>query len=106
MVPGVGSTFTGFGSPTTSHYNVAEPWTGTTGQAVVAVSEGETVIAVGTGTVTAVSSNNPYEVVMSATADGKNLVITYGNLADISVSVGQSLSKALLLATLAGRFDS
>lgn len=93
MVPGVGSTFTGFGSPTTSHYNVAEPWTGTTGQAVVAVSEGETVIAVGTGTVTAVSSNNPYEVVMSATADGKNLVITYGNLADISVSVGQSLSK-------------
>lgn len=93
LVPGIGSTFDGFSSPTNSHYNVSQSWSESTGQAVVAVPEGETVVAVGDGSVTSVTGSGPYEVTMSATSDGKTLAITYGNLADVSVVTNQSVSK-------------
>lgn len=92
-VPGVGSTFDGFGSPTNSHYNPSENWSASTGQVVLSVPEGEVVVAVGEGTVTSVSGSGPYEVTMKAVSGEKNLTITYGNLKDISVANGQGVSK-------------
>lgn len=91
--PGVGSVFTDFGSPTNSHYNTSEPWTESSGQAVVAVPSDQTVYAVGDSTVSSVAGTGPYEVKMEASADGKSLIIVYGNLSEVSVANGQDLHK-------------
>ena len=94
LIPGVGSTLTGFGSPTSSHYGVISPWTSTTGSATVAIPAGTAVLAVGDVQVTEVTEDDgKYKVVMTGSSDGKSISLTYENLASVSVAVGDSLAK-------------
>ena len=47
MIPGTGSTLTGYGSPTSTHYGVSSPWSSSSGSATVAIPSGTAVLAVG-----------------------------------------------------------
>lgn len=94
FVPGVGSTLPGFSSPTTSHYGVISPWTSVSGSATIAIPAGTSVLAVGDIQVTEVAeTNGKYKVVMTGTADGKSISVTFDNLATVNVAVGDFLSK-------------
>lgn len=95
--PGVASTLTGFTSPTTSYYDTKKGWSEVTGYATLSVPEGTLVQAVGDGTITEVSDDSPYSVTMTATADGKNITLTYSNLSSVSVTSGKSVSKGTLI---------
>lgn len=94
MIPGTGSTLTGYGSPTSTHYGVSSPWSSSSGSATVAIPSGTAVLAVGDVLVTEVTeTGGTYKVVMTGTADGKSISLTYENLESVSVAAGNSLSK-------------
>jgi len=94
FIPGTGSTLSGFNSPTASHYGTISPWTSASGNATIAIPSGTPVLAVGDTKVTGVTdTDGKYKVVMTGTADGKDLSITYENLASVNVAVGDSLLK-------------
>ena len=94
MIPGTGSTLTGYGSPTSTHYGVSSPWSSSSGSATVAIPSGTAVLAVGDVQVTEVTeTGGTYKVVMTGTVDGKNISLTYENLESVSVAAGNSLSK-------------
>lgn len=94
-IPGTGSVFTNFGSPTGTHYNTTSPWNEVSGSATVAIPDGTPVLAVGSSVVSTVKENDDgtYAITMSANADGKVLSITYDNLFSAAVAEGASLSK-------------
>ena len=94
LVPGTGSTLTGYGSPTSTHYGATAPWSSATGSATLAIPFGTSVLAVGDMQVTDVSeTDGKYKVTMTGTADGKSISITYDNLESVNVSAGSSVSK-------------
>lgn len=94
MVPGTGSTLTGFGSPTSTHYSASTPWSAATGSATIAIPAGTPVLAVGDVKVDSVEEKDgTYSATMTGTSDGKTLMIIYENLASVNVSAGSSLSK-------------
>ena len=89
-VPGTGSVFEGFSSPTTSYYQATSSWSEINGSATLAVPEGTLVQAVSDGKITNVTGNT---VLMTTTSGDKNITIKYGNLSDISVVVNQTVNK-------------
>lgn len=94
LVPGTGSTLTGFGSPTSTHYGATTPWSSTTGSATLAIPSGTSVLAVSDMQVTDVSeTDGKYKVTMTGTADGKSISVTYDNLESVNVSAGRPVSK-------------
>lgn len=100
FIPGVGSTLTGFSSPTTSHYGVISPWTAASGSVSIAIPSGTAVLAVGDTEVTEVTeTDGKYKVVMTGTADGKSISVTYDNLASVNVAIGDALSKGDTVGT-------
>ena len=92
-VPGTGSVFEDFSSPTSNYYQTSLPWSETSGSATLAVPEGTIVQAVSDGRITKVEGSGIYTVTMSAKSGDKSIVVKYANLSEISIASNQNIGK-------------
>lgn len=92
-VPGTGSVFEDFSSPTSNYYQTSLPWSETSGSATLAVPEGTIVQAVSDGRITKVEGSGIYTVTMSAKSGDKSIVVKYANLSEVSIASNQNIGK-------------
>lgn len=90
-VPGTGSVFEDFSSPTSNYYQTSLPWSETSGSATLAVPEGTIVQAVSDGRITKVEGSGIYTVTMSAKSGDKSIVVKYANLSEVSIASNQNI---------------
>lgn len=103
LVPGTGTTIEGIISPTSSYYPPLNAYNGT--YIEYQVGEGTSVLAVGDGKIievddvgaTGSSSKGKYVVQEVNLPDGKIMQVTYGNLKEVSVSAGSTVSSGDLI---------
>lgn len=109
LVPGVGSTFTGFKSPTNTFYSITEPWNSETNTVTLGVPPGKSVQTVSDCTVSDVieEEDGTFTVEMTgATPDGQNYVLTYMNLSQADVAKGDVLEKGTTVGVVAGNTEA
>ncbi|GBF71258.1 hypothetical protein LAWASA_4015 [Lawsonibacter asaccharolyticus] len=111
LVPGTGTTIDGIISPTGSYYPPLNAYNGT--YIEYQVGEGTSVLAVGDGKIievddvgaTGSSSKGKYVVQEVNLPDGKVMQVTYGNLKEVSVSTGSTVSSGDLIGKTGKNHD-
>ena len=106
LVPSTGSSIDGFISPTSDYYAISEGFSKTHDYTLLAVPEGTNILSVSTGTVSAVHTGegpgtSGSSVVIDYSRNGDNYTIVFGNLAEVSVHVGDTTAKGQVVG-LAG----
>ena len=92
-VPGTGSVFEDFSSPTMNYYQSTSSWSETSGSVTLAVPEGTLVQAVSNGKITDITGDDNYTVTITTKSGDKNIIVKYSNLASVSVSKNQNVGK-------------
>lgn len=109
LVPGVGSAFDGFKSPTNTFYSITEPWNSTSNTVTIGVPSGKSVQTVSDCTVSDVIEEEDGTVTVELTGttpDGQNYVLTYMNLSQADVAKGDVLEKGTTVGVVAGNTET